>query len=51
MLAQARGYDRFNGGVFEASVQTAVNYWDVLLRLDQVQAWETDKVQAPGPSH
>jgi trans-aconitate 2-methyltransferase len=48
-IAAALFPDRFDGGVFEAPVQTGVSYWEMLSPLGQVQAWETEYVQHLGP--
>ena len=49
-IAAALFPDRFEAGVFDAPVQTAVAYWDMLAPLGHVQAWETDYIQHLGPA-
>ena len=49
-IAAALFPDRFEAGVFDAPVQTAVGYWEMLSPLGDVQAWETDYVQHLGPA-
>jgi trans-aconitate 2-methyltransferase len=48
-IAVALFPDRFDT-TFDAPVQTAVIYWEMLSPLGQVQAWETDYVQHLGPA-
>ena len=49
-IAAALFPDRFEAGVFDAPVQTAVGYWEMLHGLGAVQAWETDYVQHMAPA-
>ena len=49
-IAAALFPDRFEAGVFDAPVQTAVGYWEMLSPLGEVVAWETDYVQHLGPA-
>ncbi len=42
--------DRFDVAQFDAPVQTAVAYWEMLSGLGQVEAWETDYVQHLEPA-
>ena len=49
-IAAALFPDRFEPGVFDAPVQTAVGYWEMLHDMGQVQAWETDYVQHLAPA-
>ena len=44
-IAAALFPDRFDAATFDAPVQTAVTYWQMLSPLGQVEAWETDYVQ------
>ena len=48
-IAVALFPDRFETS-FDAPVQTAVVYWEMLSRLGQVEAWETDYIQHLGPA-
>ena len=48
-IAAALFPDRFDTS-FDAPVQTAVAYWQMLSGLGQVEAWETDYVQHLGPA-
>ena len=49
-IAAALFPDRFEAGVFDAPVQTAVQYWEMLSPLGHIEAWETDYVQHLGPA-
>ena len=48
-IAVALFPDRF-AALAEPPVQTAVSYWEMLTRLGEVEAWETDYVQALAPA-
>lgn len=49
-IAAALFPDRFDAATFDAPVQTAVTYWQMLSPLGQVEAWETDYVQHLEPA-
>ncbi len=49
-IAAALFPDRFDALTFEAPVQTATGYWEMLQPLGQVEAWETDYVQHLAPT-
>ena len=47
-IAAALFADRFETGTFEAPVQTAIQYWQMLSPFGQVDAWETEYMQHLG---
>ena len=49
-IAAALFPDRFDTGTFDAPVQTAATYWEMLSPLGEVQAWETDYIQHLAPT-